>query len=181
MAGMTQREVGRRRFLRLAMLGLAAVPAVPLATALGQEHESPPVWVPPDAREDERWVAVNLTYQAAIGMRGSVPVRVAYATTGKDGWETPEGIFRINRRVYNETMTSAALGITDPNDQYVLRDVLFTQYFTWEGHALHLNYWRPDEVFGRQRTSHGCVGLRYDDAAFFWNYLRIGSRVVIHS
>ncbi len=137
--------------------------------------------IPHDIRAGEHWVDVNLHEQAAVGMIGHEWVHVALATTGKNGWETPEGQFRIVRRVYNETMTSAALSITDPNDQYVLTDVLFTQYFTWEGHALHLNYWRPDDVFGAERTSHGCVGLRMADARFFWEHLGTGSRVVIHS
>ncbi|MFN8558170.1 MAG: L,D-transpeptidase [Dehalococcoidia bacterium] len=77
------------------------------------------------------------------------------------------------RRVANETMTSASLNITDPDDQYVLKDVLYTQYFTWVGHALHLNYWQPDSVFGAERTSHGCVGLRLADAEFRWPRARV--------
>lgn len=177
----TNSSLDRRTFLRLAAGGLAGLAALHTRGAwAGEDAAIPPVRVPPDAGADEQWVAVNLTHQAAVGMVGEMPVRVALATTGMDGWETPEGIFRMVRRVYNETMTSASLGITDPNDQYVLKDVLFTQYFTTVGHALHLNYWRPDEVFGKVRTSHGWVGLRYDDAAFFWEFLGLGSRVVIH-
>lgn len=176
--------MNRRRFLQVSAAGLLGAQLVRPAGARAESDAPPadvPVWIPPDLRAGEQWVAVNLTYQAAVAMIDADPVRIALATTGQDGWETPEGIYWINRRVANETMTSAALGITDPNDYYVLTDVLFTQYFTYEGHALHLNYWQPDEVFGRQRTSHGCVGMRYDDAAFFWDFLTIGSRVVIHS
>lgn len=139
-----------------------------------------PVYLPDDLYEGERWVAVNLTYQVAVAMVGGAWSHMAYVTTGRDGWETPPGQFSIVRRVANETMTSAALGITDPNDYYVLTDVLYTQYFTWEGHALHLNYWRPEGIFGVERTSHGCVGMRYDDAYYFWRHLGMGSRVVIH-
>lgn len=176
--------VQRRRFLSLVVAGLAGAPLVRVASVAADADQHPvevPVWLPPDLAAGEQWAAVNLTYQAVVAMRGADPIWVALTTTGRDGWKTPEGIYFINRRVANETMTSAALGITDPNDYYVLTDVLFTQYFTYEGHALHLNYWQPDAVFGRRRTSHGCVGLRYDDAAFFWEFLRIGSRVVIHS
>lgn len=139
-----------------------------------------PLLIPDDIGDDEAWVDVNLTYQAVVAMIGSEWTRVALATTGKPGWETPTGEFRINRRVANETMTSAALDITDPNDQYVLTDVLYTQYFTNVGHALHLNYWQPDAVFGRERTSHGCVGMRLADAEYLWRHVGIGSRVVIH-
>jgi lipoprotein-anchoring transpeptidase ErfK/SrfK len=131
--------------------------------------------LPPPGPE-ERWVLVDLSDQTAKAMVGSQVWHTAYVTTGKAGWETPAGTFQINYRVYDETMTSASIGA---EEYYVLDHVLFTQYFTSEGHALHLNYWRPDSVFGTTRTSHGCVGMRYADAEFFWNFVGIGSRVVI--
>lgn len=177
----TARVLDRRSVMRLAALGLAAAGTLRVTGSAAQEEFGIPLAIPWNIGPDEHWVDVNLTHQAAIGLAGVDVVRVAWVTSGMDGWETPEGEFRIVRRVYNETMTSAALGITDPNDQYVLTDVLFTQYFTWVGHALHLNYWRPDSVFGNRRTSHGCVGMRYADAEFFWEFLGIGDRVVIHS
>jgi lipoprotein-anchoring transpeptidase ErfK/SrfK len=65
-------------------------------------------------------------------------------------------------------------------EYYVLDHVLYTQYFTDRGHALHYNYWRPDYYFGNIRSSHGCVGMRLADAKFFWDYLTTGSRVTIH-
>ena len=178
MPGRTPALLDRRTLLRLAALGLAA-PAL-RALSAGAE-EGIPLAIPEDVLSDEHWVDVNLTEQAATGMTGTEPVHVAWVTTGTDGWETPAGEFRIVRRVYNETMTSAALGTPPGPDSYHLTDVLFTQYFTNVGHALHLNYWRPSSVFGNQRTSHGCVGMRYNDAAFFWRHVNIGYRVVIHT
>jgi lipoprotein-anchoring transpeptidase ErfK/SrfK len=131
--------------------------------------------LPPPGPE-ERWVLVDLSDQTTNAMVGNQVWYTAYVTTGKAGWETPVGEFRINYRVYDETMTSASIGA---EEYYVLEDVLFTQYFTNAGHALHLNYWRPDSVFGNEPTSHGCVGMRYADAEFFWNFVNVGSRVVI--
>lgn len=130
----------------------------------------------PPAGPDEHWVLVDLSDQTTMAMIGDSVYHTAYVTTGKDGWETPVGEFRINYRVYDETMTSASIGA---EEYYVLEHVLYTQYFTNEGHALHLNYWRPDSVFGNERTSHGCVGMRLADAEFFWNFVGYGSRVVI--
>ena len=175
-----RRGIDRRTLLRLAALGLVGVPA---ARALPAAADEPgiSVLVPSDVGDDEHWVAVNLTQQLALGMVGGEVVHVAPVTTGKDGWETPEGEWRILWRVYNETMTSAALGIPPGPDSYHLTGVLFTQYFTNVGHALHLNYWRPESVFGRQRTSHGCVGMRYKDAEFFWHHVNVRSRVLVHS
>ena len=133
--------------------------------------------LPPPGPE-ERWVLVDLSEQSTTAMLGDEAYHTAYGTTGKDGWETPIGEFSIIYRVENETMTSASIGA---EEYYVLEDVLYTQYFTNQGHALHLNYWRPDSVFGNERTSHGCVGLRYSDAEFFWRFADYGTRVVIQA
>ncbi len=128
---------------------------------------------------NERWIAVDLARQRAIAFEGGTPVHVALVTTGADGWETPRGDFRIYSRIENETMDSLSIGI--PRDDpwgYYLENVYYTQYFVG-GVALHYNYWRPDSYFGNVRSSHGCVGMRYDDALFFWNFATIGTRVVV--
>ena len=145
---------------------------VPTATPTALHAPSQPIG------PGEHWVDVNLTNQTATAMVGNAPYYTALVTSGKDGWETPTGEFRILYRVYDETMTSASIGA---EEYYVLDHVLFTQYFTNQGHALHLNYWRPESVFGQTRTSHGCVGMRYADAEFFWNFVGVGSRVVVHT
>jgi hypothetical protein len=129
---------------------------------------------------DEHWIEVNLTTQRAIAFIGAQPVHLALVTTGAPGWETPTGDFRIYMRIENETMDSLSIGI--PRDDpwgYYLEDVLFTQYFVG-GVALHYNYWRGDSYFGNVPSSHGCVGMRYDDAKFFWDFATIGTRVVVH-
>ena len=130
----------------------------------------------PPAGLGEHWVLVDLSDQTSTAMIGDEAYYTALGSTGKDGWETPIGEFTIIYRVENETMTSASIGA---EEFYVLENVLYTQYFTNEGHALHFNYWRPDSVFGVERTSHGCVGLRLSDAEFFWNFAGYGTRVVI--
>lgn len=58
--------------------------------------------------------------------------------------------------------------------------MLFTQYFDRNGNALHLNYWRPESVFGTTPTSHGCIGLLLHDAQWFWLFGEPGMRVEIH-
>ncbi len=153
----------------------------PTATPLPPLVEPPlpdPAILPP-LRPDEHWVDVNLTTQTAAAMIGMQRVYLAYGTSGKPGWETPVGTWTILYRVADETMTSGSLAV-DSADYYRQEHVLFTQYFTNVGHALHLNYWQPDWVFGRQPTSHGCIGLRYDDAAYFWDFVGVGSKVVVH-
>jgi lipoprotein-anchoring transpeptidase ErfK/SrfK len=146
--------------------------ALELATA------TPPAGVAFD--EDERWIAVNLTTQRATAFVGAQPVRVALVTTGMPDWETPTGDFRVYQRVENETMDSEGLGIPiDSPDGWFVDNVLYTQYI-FSGITLHYNYWRPQSYFGNIPSSHGCVGLGYSDAKFFWDFADIGTRVVVY-
>jgi hypothetical protein len=133
-----------------------------------------------DDRSASHWVDVDLDTQTATAMIGDRSVHVAQVTTGKPGFETPGGEHSVQYRKFNETMTSSQAAIQDPNEQYDVHNVLFTQYFDSSGDALHLNYWQPDSVFGRQRSSHGCVGLQLHDAQFFWLFASSGARVRIH-
>lgn len=148
----------------------------PEPTATRIPEPQPPA-IPGREVAGERWIDVDLSRQTATAMIGDRRLYTALVTTGKDGWDTPTGTFYIQTRVENETMTSAAIGA---EEYYVLEDVLYTQYFTDAGHALHLNWWRDPSYFGAVRSSHGCVGMRYNDALFFWNFAHLGTRVVIH-
>lgn len=122
----------------------------------------------------EHWVDINLSRQNETFYEGDVPVRTNLVTTGKPGYSTPTGTFQILWRVYNEHMVGGSIGA---GDYYDLYNVLYTQYFTGQGHALHYAWWRT--VFG-VTGSHGCVNQDYDSSLFAWNWLTIGSRVSIH-
>lgn len=135
-----------------------------------------PPTVPGPEVVGERWILVDLASQSTTAMVGDQALYTALATTGKEGWETPPGTYRIIRRVQNETMTSVSIGA---EEFYELKDVLYTQYFTTAGHALHLNYWRAESYFGSIPSSHGCVGLRLADAEFFWKFATSGTRVTV--
>ncbi|MBI3966560.1 MAG: L,D-transpeptidase [Chloroflexi bacterium] len=153
--------------------------AAPPAVAPAPEASGPPdIATLPTGR---RWIDVNVSTQRATAMVDDTPVFVALVTTGKPGYETPLGTFRINSRVFNETMDSTSLGVPrNSSEGYLLRNVYFTQYFLAGGYAIHSNYWQPREVFGNRPTSHGCVGLLYDDAKFFWEFASYGTEITIH-
>jgi hypothetical protein len=132
--------------------------------------------VPDDAPWEGKWIDCNLTQQLLVAYEGRTPVRVAVQTTGKPGWETPVGYYAINNRVANETMESGSIGA---DEFYKLENVLYTQYFTDRGHALHFAWWKTPETIGRP-GSHGCLNLLLDDAEFFWNWAGIGVPVYCH-
>ena len=128
---------------------------------------------------EERWVAVNVTTQRAYAFVGGKAVYEALVTTGAPGFETALGQFRIFSRIETETMDSETIGIPrDDPDGFYLEDVHFSQYF-YQGMALHANYWRPVSYFGNVASSHGCVGMLYDDAKFFWDFATYRTRVVV--
>ncbi len=140
-------------------------------------QRSAPVTPPPlsaDAPQQGRWIDVHLTQQLMVAYEGRNPVRTVVTTTGMPGWETPPGLFHINWRVANETMESGAIGA---EHFYVLKDVLFTQYFTDRGHALHYAWWKSAETIGRP-GSHGCLNLLLEDAKFFWDWATVGTPVL---
>ena len=132
----------------------------------------------PGAPKSGRWIDINLTEQIATTYEGDVPTFSAAVSTGTPGWETPTGIFTVDRRVASEVMdsNSLAVGVGEP---YRLDDVKWTQYFTHWGHALHSNYWKHDSPFGVP-TSHGCIGMPEEDAAVFWNFATLGTPIYIH-
>ncbi|MBI2939885.1 MAG: L,D-transpeptidase family protein [Chloroflexi bacterium] len=158
------------------------------AIQIAVPDEPPPRPTPSLAPSEEaagRWIDVNLTRQIVTAYEGRQPVRIAITSSGRPTWRTPTGTFRILRRVEDETMDGSTLLALDLNEvqrrqtDYRLTGVLHTQYFTWDGTALHYNYWLPDWAFGVPR-SHGCLGLRLADSSFLWNWASLGTPIVIH-
>lgn len=127
------------------------------------------------ALQPERWIDVDLTTQRMNAVVGKKVIYTATISSGKKGWETPTGTYHIMYRVENETMTSESIGA---EEFYRLENVLYTQYFTNEGHALHYSWWKTPESFGTP-SSHGCVSETLKDAEYFWNFANVGTRVTI--
>jgi hypothetical protein len=146
------------------------------ARNIGRNAPVLPTPIPPDAPVWGKWIDVSLVQQVMTAYDGTTPLRTVEATTGMAGWETPPGFYSIIHRVANETMTSGAIGA---ENHYRLDDVLFTQYFTERGHALHFAWWRTKETIGRP-GSHGCVNLLLEDARFFWDWAELGTPVYVH-
>lgn len=154
-------QIGENRFVFSRNIGRAA-PVLP--TPVPAEA---PVW--------DRWININLTQQLLTTYNAAEPERTILVTTGMAGWETPTGTFTILNKVANETMTSGAIGA---ENFYRLDDVLFTQYFTDFGHALHFAWWRTKETIGRP-GSHGCINLLLEDSRYLWDWADYGTPIVI--
>jgi hypothetical protein len=145
---------------------------------LGSEAVGPvdtPFWAA--FADDGKWLEVTLTSPQNIkAMQGDELVLRDLVTAGLQGTTKP-GFYRILRRVYNETMDSRT--VPNVGDSYLLKDVMFTQYFTGDGAAIHYNWWGPPRGFGNP-GSHGCLGMRWDGSKFLWDWANIGTPIVIH-
>ena len=106
-------------------------------------------------------IDVDLTKQRLTAYEGELPVFSAGISTGKDGFETPEGTFYIYAKLLYDDMTGNLQG-----EEYDVRKVPFVQYFNM-GYALHGTYWHNEFGTGVRR-SHGCVNLSMDDAQWLW-------------
>jgi lipoprotein-anchoring transpeptidase ErfK/SrfK len=135
---------------------------------------APPL--PVDAPASGRWIDINLTQQVLVAYDGRSLVRMVRTSTGRPGFETPPGMYAIQRRVASETMTSAGIA----GASYYVPHVRWTQYFSADGMALHENYWKAADTFGIP-SSHGCAGLVSADAQFFWDWATVGTPIVIHA
>jgi hypothetical protein len=136
----------------------------------------------PSAADDYtgRWLrATLLPVTKVIAFEGQTAVRSMYALRGIAMFPTPTGTFSILRRVPNETMDSLTVGI--PHDSpygYLVKNVLYTQYFTGDGSSLHDNYWSSN--FGAA-GSHGCLGLSLGDSKWLWDWASIGVPVIVNA
>lgn len=112
--------------------------------------------------EGARWVHVDLSEQTLVAYEGATPVFATIVSTGKTGFETPTGLFRIESKHVSTTMDDLA----NEDGAYSIEDVPWTMYFDGN-YALHGAFWHYS--FGRPR-SHGCVNLAPTDARWLFQW-----------
>lgn len=134
----------------------------------------------PETTYSGNWVDIDLSNNVAVAYVDDVPVNAVTIISGKAGFETPVGEYAIFSRRETDTLDSATVGILpgDP-EYYYLPNVPNVQYFADGGFAIHGNYWSDPWQFGTA-SSHGCVNMLAEDAAWFWSFLDIGSVVNVH-
>lgn len=143
----------RRRYVVDRRGGLLSRAAVRIARATRR-----PAQVPRGAR----WVHVRLSEQVLVAYEGDTPVYATLVSTGKEGFATPTGLFRIHAKHVSTTMD----GAEGTDEVYSIEDVPWTMYFDGSI-ALHAAFWH--DRFGRVR-SHGCVNLAPPDAHWLFQW-----------
>jgi hypothetical protein len=107
-------------------------------------------------------IVVSVNRQRLTVYDGDRPVATSPVSTGKEGHETPYGVFSV---IQKERLHRSNLYNDAP--------MPFMQRITWSGVALHAG-----PLPGRA-ASHGCIRLPPAFAVRLWDMTRIGARVII--
>ncbi len=141
----------------------AVVSSAPeLARAAGQLKPGQWIWAPSIATSGPVLVYVDLSRQLATVYRNGVRIGVSTISTGKDGHETPTGVFTILQKDANHR-----------SNKYNSAPMPFAQRLTWDGVALHAG------GLPGYPESHGCVHLPMAFAKALFGITALGVTVVI--
>jgi lipoprotein-anchoring transpeptidase ErfK/SrfK len=118
---------------------------------------------------------INSSHRMKVFVDGKL-VRTMGVSLGKDGFVTRSGIKAVMEKYLEREMTSEALGITDPNDQYRVISP-YAVRLTNSGEFVHGAPWANSRI-GRYNGSHGCTNLFVNDAKWFYDRVLPGDPVV---
>ena len=122
------------------------------------------VWAPELSAAGPALLVVNLETQRAVLFRNGVPIGATTVSSGKQGYETPTGVFTIlqkRQEHYSKTYGNAPM----PN----------MQRLTWRGIALHAGN------LPGYPASHGCIRLPTKFSGLLFGATELGMTVVITS
>jgi hypothetical protein len=141
-----------------------------------------PLSANPDRTPMGKWFEADLKEPCILtAYEDGRAVFASLALHGRVPDKTPEGDHEIMWRVQNETMTSERVYPPIPRGApggYYLTGVLYTQYFSPIGAAIHYNYWSSN--WGYQ-GSHGCLGMPLAESKRAWDWAERGTPVRVFS
>jgi hypothetical protein len=161
---------------RWALAAFCALTLPAVALAQGATVSSPPelaraadklkpgewVWAPSIAPQGPILVYVDLSRQLATVYRNGVRIAISTISSGKDGHETPTGVFTILQKDANHH-----------SNKYNSAPMPFQERLTWDGVALHAG------GLPGYPESHGCVHLPYSFAQALFGITNLGATVVV--
>ena len=115
----------------------------------------------------ERRIVVDISDQTLTAYQGDEVVFRTSVSTGKPGWLTLPGTFKVQRK-YDKTRMRGP--------DYDTPDVPWTMYYDG-AFAIHGAYWHNN--FGTP-VSHGCVNLRVEEAKALYQWASEGDTVIVN-
>jgi hypothetical protein len=119
-------------------------------------------WAPEVAPSGPVLVVVNTRTQRATVFRNGIPIGATTISTGKQGHETPTGVFTILQKQ-----------VEHYSSKYDNAPMPYMQRVTWGGVALHAGH------LPGYPASHGCIRLPLGFARLLYGVTRVGMTVVI--
>ncbi|MDR0283285.1 MAG: L,D-transpeptidase, partial [Propionibacteriaceae bacterium] len=119
-----------------------------------------------------KWVEVNTSARTATRYEGTTALTTWPVVVGTSGKTTP-GIWHVYVKVAEQTMTGGTPG--EPG-YYKVEGVTWIAYFNG-GIGFHANWWASPGT----AASHGCVGLTRDRAKEMYDWIDVGTLVVVHT
>jgi lipoprotein-anchoring transpeptidase ErfK/SrfK len=117
------------------------------------------------------WMDVNLTMNTITAYEGQA-VRGFFPTSpGRPGWETTRGKHVVQSQVPVQDMAGPG---------YYVHGVQWISYFLSDGEAIHARTWDLDAISLGVPSSHGCLGIGLDAAAFLYRFASPGTPVYVH-
>ena len=119
----------------------------------------------------EKWIEVDLSDLKLYAWEGDRKVYEFAVSTGRPGYNTPTGEFRVWRKVRSQAYRG---GSKARGDYYYLPNVPFSLFFgggdvpNGQGYAIHGAYWHND--FGIKNRSSGCVNVKPEEAGLLYNW-----------
>lgn len=112
----------------------------------------------------EKWIEIDISDQKLFAWEGNRRVYEFLVSTGRPGYDTVQGEFRVWRKVRNQAYRG---GSRERGDYYYLPNVPYSLFFH-KAYAIHGAYWHND--FGIKRRSSGCVNLKPEEAEIIYNW-----------
>jgi len=122
----------------------------------------------PAPKPTGRVLSVDVAKQIAFAHEDGQLVYYAKASTGRRGYDTPTGEFKVYAKIAKQKMSGP--GYYLPNVPWIL--------FYDRGYSFHGTYWHNN--FGTP-MSHGCSNLSIEDAKWFYDFAEVGTPVVVYS
>ncbi len=159
-------------------------------TILTYDPQNPPAWqvergnIGTDALQAEgrpqppaanaKRIEIDLSEQWLRAYAGDEVVYDAPVSTGRDGFNTPRGTFKIYSKYPIKTMRGSLGG-----ESWEVPDVPHAMFFNGAV-ALHGAYWHNQFGTGA-RLSHGCVNLPLEAARLLFEWAPVGTQVTVRA
>jgi hypothetical protein len=141
------------------------------ATVRPRLPQAPPALPPDSLVWSGNWIDVNLTQNVIAACEGQTIRELFPTSPGRPGWETTRGKHRVRYQVPVQDMSGPG---------YYVRGVQWINYFLPDGEAIHARTWDLDAISLGVPSSHGCLGVSSDAAAFLYSFASPGTPVYVH-